>query len=120
MTYAIVQTGGKQYRVEPGDTISVEKLPAEEGNTVELDHVLLVSDDDKTTIGRPTVDGAKVVAEVVQQARGDKIIVLKNKAKVRYTRKQGHRQSLTRLAIKEIVTGAKAPTPRRRRAASGA
>ena len=108
MTYAIVKTGGKQYRVEPGTSIVVEKIKADEGSIVELDDVLLVSDDAATTIGTPNVEGAKVVAEVETQAKGDKIIVLKYKRKIRYAVKSGHRQRLTKLAIKEIVTGGEA------------
>ena len=120
--YAIVETGGKQYRAEPGKTITVEKLAVDEGGTVELDRVLLISDDTSTTIGTPTVEGAKVVAEVAAQAKGDKIIVFKYKRKVRYSVKTGHRQRLTQLAIKEIVTGgaAKAAPARGRKAADGA
>jgi large subunit ribosomal protein L21 len=113
--YAIIQTGGKQYRVEPGKSIIVEKLEGEEGSAIELERVLLVSDDSSTTIGHPYVDGAKVLAEVETQAKGDKIIVFKYKPKVRYSVKNGHRQRLTRLAIKEIVTGAKTTAPRRPR-----
>ena len=121
MNYAIVETGGKQYRVQPGDSITVEKLPGEEGSTVELDRVLLVGQDSGVTVGQPIVDGAKVVAEVVTQARGDKIIVFKYKPKVRYSVKNGHRQSLTRLSIKEIVVGGSASAPRRsRRKSDGA
>ncbi len=121
MNYAIVETGGKQYRVQPGQSISVEKIDAEEGSTVELDRVLLVSQDSQVTVGQPTVDGVKVLAEVEKQGRGDKIIVFKYKPKVRYSVKQGHRQSLTTLSIKEIVTGGgQARAPRRRRQASGA
>jgi len=103
--YAIVETGGKQYRVEPGKSIVVEKLHGDEGSTIELDRVLLVPDDSSTTIGTPLVDGAKVLAEVEKQAKGDKIIVFKYKPKVRYSVKNGHRQQLTKLAIKEILTG---------------
>ena len=121
MTYAIVKTGGKQYRVEPGSSITVEKIAADEGSTVELDEVLMVSDDSSTTIGTPTVEGAKVVAEVEKQAKGDKIIVFKYKPKTRYAVKNGHRQNLTRLAIKEIVTGgAKATSARGKKASDGA
>ena len=121
MTYAIVETGGKQYRVEPGKAITVEKIAADEGATVDLDRVLLVSDGASTTIGTPLVEGAKVTAEVVQQAKGDKIIVFKYKPKTRYSVKTGHRQQLTKLAIKEIVTGATAAAPKRgRRAVDGA
>ena len=121
MTYAIVKTGGKQYRVEPGTSIVVEKIAADEGSTVELDEVLMISDDSSTTIGTPLVEGAKVVAEVETQAKGDKIIVLKYKRKTRYAVKSGHRQRLTKLAIKEIVTGGAAAAPaRRKRATDGA
>jgi large subunit ribosomal protein L21 len=103
MPFAIVQTGGKQHRVEPGQVIEVEKLPAAEGETVELNEVLLISNDNGINYGKPLVDGAKVVARVVKQGRGRKIIVFKYKPKVRYRRKKGHRQSVTRLAIEEIV-----------------
>ena len=111
--YAIIETGGKQYRVQPGKSISVEKIGGEAGSTVELDRVLLVSEDDKLSVGTPTVEGAKVVAEVTEQGRAKKIIILKYKSKTRYRVKTGHRQSLTKLAIKEIVTGGAAPAARR-------
>jgi large subunit ribosomal protein L21 len=101
--YAIVETGGKQYKVQPGDMLQVEKLAAEPGETVDLDRVLMVAgDDDAVNVGTPLIDGAKVVAEVVDQGRGPKIIVFKYKAKVRYRRKTGHRQALTTLRIREI------------------
>ncbi len=101
--YAIVQTGGKQYKVSPGDTIDVERLPVEEGSTIELDRVLLVADGDKVTAGTPTVEGAKVIAQVLGEGKGEKVIVFKYKPKVRYRRKSGHRQIYTRLAIKDII-----------------
>ena len=104
MNYAIIKTGGKQYRVAPGDTIAVEKIAADEGSTIELDDVLLVAQDSGVQVGQPTVDGAKVVAEVAAQGRSRKIIVFKYKPKVRYRIKRGHRQHVTRLSIKEIVT----------------
>ena len=100
--YAILETGGKQYKVRPGDTIQVEKLPGEPGSTVELGQVLLLAGDDSVDVGSPLVEGASVLAEIVDQGRGPKIIVFKYKAKVRYRRKTGHRQSLTTLRIKEI------------------
>ena len=102
--YAVVETGGKQYKVSPGQTIEVEKLTAS-GDTVELDKVYLVADGDKVIVGNPTVPGAKVIANVVGNGKGDKVIVYKFKAKVRYRRKKGHRQPYTKLAIKEIVVG---------------
>lgn len=101
--YAIIQTGGKQYKVSPGETIDVERLPAEEGSTIELDQVLLVADGENVRVGTPTVEGAKVVAEVVGEGKGEKVIVFKYKPKVRYRRMKGHRQTHTRLAIREIV-----------------
>jgi len=105
MPFAVVQTGGKQHRVEPGQTIEVEKLPLEEGQAVELTDVLLVSDDNGLRHGRPLVEGAKVVGRVVKQTRGRKVIVFKYKAKTRYRKKTGHRQAITRIAIENIVTG---------------
>ena len=92
--------------------MDVEKLPGEAGSTVELDRVLLLADGDKMTLGNPTVAGAKVVAKIVETAKGDKIVVFKFKAKTRYRRKVGHRQPYTRLAITDILTGAPAK-PRR-------
>ncbi len=100
--YAVVESGGKQYRVAPGQIVQVDQLNVEEGSTVELDRVLLIADDDRVTVGQPVVAGAKVIAEAVGDKRGSKIIVFKYKPKVRYRRKKGHRQTYTRLAIKEI------------------
>lgn len=100
--YAIIQTGGHQYKVAPGDTIEVEKLDARQGTDVELAEVLMVSGDDGVQIGTPLVGGAKVLARVVSQGKGPKLIIFKYKPKKRYRRKTGHRQSITRLAIKEI------------------
>ena len=99
--YAVVETGGKQYKVQPGESLQVELLPADVGSTVELDRVLLIGGDAGVEVGRPTVAGARVVAEVVAQEKGDKIIVFRYKSKVRYRRKTGHRKRLTRLLIKE-------------------
>ena len=104
--YAVVETGGRQYRVRQGQTITVNKLPVEAGETIELDRVLLVAnegDGGEVAVGQPTVPGAKVIARVVGQERGPKIIVFRYKPKVRYRRKTGHRQHLTRLEIQEIV-----------------
>ncbi|MBA7714985.1 hypothetical protein ES703_124020 [subsurface metagenome] len=101
--YAIIETGGKQYKVAPGQTIDVERLDVDEGNTVELDKVLFIADGDKVTIGTPTIDGAKVIATSQGEGKGKKIIVFKYKPKVRYRKKTGHRQLYTRLAIDKIV-----------------
>jgi len=103
MAYAILKTGGKQYRVRPGDVIEVEKLPVEEGSSIELSDILAVSKDTGLVLGNPMVADAKVLADVRQQARDDKIVVFKYKRKVRYRRKKGHRQPYTRLAITAIV-----------------
>jgi len=102
--YAIVETGGKQYRVKPGDTIAVERLTGEPGEVLDLGRVLLVAGNgDTPRIGSPGVEGAVVRAEVVEHARGEKIIVFRYKSKVRYRRKTGHRQALTRLRITDIL-----------------
>jgi large subunit ribosomal protein L21 len=101
--YAVVETGGKQYRVKVGDTINVEKLDAGAGDEVTLDRVLLVSDDGGVKIGRPVVDGAKVVASVDDHVKGDKIRIFKMRAKKRYRKTIGHRQKLTTLTVKDIV-----------------
>ena len=103
--YAVVETGGKQYRVQVGQTVDVELLPAEIGQTVELDRVLMVGGDADIAVGKPVVPGAKVMATVVGEPRGKKIIVFKYKPKVRYRRTAGHRQDYTRLRIDEIVRG---------------
>lgn len=100
--YAVIETGGKQYRVSPGQTVEVELLPAEPGSSVALDRVLLVSADGNTLVGQPTVPGAAVVATVAREGRGEKIIVFKYKSKKRYRRTQGHRQDYTYLLITDI------------------
>ncbi len=107
MDYAILKTGNKQYRVKPGDVIDVEKLPVEEGSSVELTDVLAISQDGEVTLGTPLVSGASIHAHVREQGKDDKIIVFKYKRKVRYRRKKGHRQPYTRLAITSIWLGDK-------------
>ena len=100
--YAIVRTGGKQYQVEAGDTLRVEKLQGEVGDTVELAEVLLVVDGETVTIGQPQVDGAKVVAKIVEQGRHKKVIVFKKRKRQGYQVKKGHRQMYTALTIETI------------------
>lgn len=100
--YAIVETGGKQYRVQEGDTLFVEKLNVAEGEVVVLDSVLAVSKDGKLTLGTPVVDGAKVEARVAAQGKGKKVIIFKYKPKKDYRKKQGHRQPYTKLLIEKI------------------
>ena len=105
--YAVIETGGKQYRVEVGSEIEVEYLDAEPGQTLELDRVLLVADGDATAIGRPLVDEAHVSASVVRQDRGDKVVVFKYRPKARSRVKHGHRQELTVLRVADIVHGSR-------------
>jgi large subunit ribosomal protein L21 len=102
--YAVIETGGKQYRVAPGKIIDVDYIDVNEGNTVELDKVLLIADDDKIAVGTPTVEGAKVMATSMGNGKAKKIIVFKYKPKVRYRKKTGHRQLYTRLVIDKIIT----------------
>ncbi len=99
--YAIVEASGRQYRVSAGDVIDID-MPAQEGDTLELDRVLLVADGEAVQVGDPTVAGARVVGSVIEVGRGKKIDVRKYKAKVHYHKKTGHRQAYTRLEVKEI------------------
>lgn len=105
--YAVIETGGKQYRVEVGTELEVELLDAEPGKTVTVGRVLLVADGDEASIGRPVVDGAAVSAEVVRQGRGEKLIVFKYGPKTRRRVKKGHRQELTTLRISDITLNGK-------------
>ncbi len=114
--YAIVQTGGKQYKVQAGDTFRVESLPGDQGDEVTLEDVLLLSQDGNLTVGKPLVPGARVTTEVVSKGRGKKIIVFKYKPKTRYRRKNGHRQSYTELRVIGISLDRRRT---RRRVASG-
>lgn len=100
--YAIVETGGKQYRVTPGDTFRVEKLPVDRGVSVALDRVLMVADDDKITIGAPVVEGAKVLCTVLEQDRAKKVVAFRYKAKKNVRVKRGHRQYFSRLRVDSI------------------
>ena len=101
--YAVIETGGKQYRVEVGSEIEVERLAGDPGSEVVLDRVLLVADEAEASVGRPLVEDAHVTASVVRQARGDKIIVFKYRPKARRRVKKGHRQELTVLRVADIV-----------------
>ena len=105
MDYAIIKTGGKQYRVQPGDVLDVEKLPVDVGSVAEFEEVLAVSNGGELNVGTPTVAGAKVLAEVQSHYKDRKILVFKYKAKTRYRRKKGHRQNYTRLLIQDIQAG---------------
>jgi len=119
--YAIIEIGGKQYKVTPGQTIDVDRLDVAQGDTVNLNRVLLIADGDKVTLGTPIVDRAKVVATSQGEGKGKKIIIFRYKPKVRYRKKTGHRQLYTRLVIDKIVESGAAQdkptkkTPRRKK-----
>ncbi len=105
--YALVKTGGKQYRVAKNDTILVERIAADEGSQVFLNDVIMLGDGDKVTIGTPTIAGAAVSATIVRQTRGPKIIIFRRKRRKNHRRTRGHRQDLTLLKITEITEDAK-------------
>jgi large subunit ribosomal protein L21 len=108
--FAVIRTGGKQYRVAPNDIIEIEKIAGKPGDIVELGEVILLGGDGGPKTGSPTIAGALVAAEVIEQKRGEKIIVFKKKRRKNYRRKNGHRQSLTALRITEILTDGKKPS----------
>ncbi len=106
--YAVVKTGGKQYRVAKDDVITIEKLSADAGDTVTLDKVLMIGDGDNVTIGAPFIDGAAVAGEIVEQKRDKKIVVFKKRRRQNYRRKKGHRQHITLMRVTDIIaSGAK-------------
>lgn len=107
--YAVIKTGGKQYRVAPEDVIKIEKVPGEVGETVQFSDVLMLGGD-KPEVGTPMISGASVAAEVLDQGRASKIIVFKKKRRKNYRRTKGHRQELTTVRVTEILTGGKAPS----------
>jgi len=102
--YAIVETGGRQFRMEPDKTLRIPKVEAPVGGTLELDTVLLVQGESGLSVGRPRVDGAKVVAQVVKQGREEKVLIFKKKRRKRYQKKNGHRQPFTEIRVKEILS----------------
>jgi large subunit ribosomal protein L21 len=108
--FAVIRTGGKQYRVAPNDVIKVERLPGATGEVIELAEVLMLGDGDKVTVGAPLVGGACVGASVIAQGQGDKVLVFKKKRRHNYRRKNGHRQDLTVLRITEILTDGQKPS----------
>jgi large subunit ribosomal protein L21 len=107
--YAVIRTGGKQYKVAPQDVLQIEKIEGAAGEPVSFSDVLMVAGESGPTFGAPLVAGAAVSAEVVEQGRGPKIIIFKKKRRQNYRRKRGHRQELTTVRILEILTDAKAP-----------
>lgn len=101
--YAVIKTGGKQYRVEQGDTLAIERLDGDTGAQVSFDEVLLVGSDSATTVGRPLVQGASVRGTIVEQGRAKKVIIFKFRRRKNYKRKKGHRQYFTRVRIDSIA-----------------
>jgi large subunit ribosomal protein L21 len=108
--YAVVSSGGKQYRVEPGSTLTIERLAAEAGATLTFDRVLLIGDGDEVTVGTPVVTGASVSATVLGEELGPKLVIFKFKQKVKYRRRTGHRQHLMRVRIDAITADGKSTT----------
>ncbi|MDH4100369.1 MAG: 50S ribosomal protein L21 [Nitrospirota bacterium] len=100
--YAIIENGGKQYKVAPGETVKLEKIDVKVGDTVELGKVLMIGDGEKVTVGAPAIDGAKVTAKVVEQDREKKVLVFKKKRRKGFKKTIGHRQYYTRVKIQEI------------------
>ncbi len=105
--FAVIRTGGKQYRVQKGDILEIERLEAEAGEVITFDEVLLVDDGENTLIGTPLVENARVKAEVIENFKGEKVIIFKKKRREQYKRKKGHRQLLSRVRIDEIITSVK-------------
>lgn len=103
--YAVIKSGGKQHRVEPGEVVRLEKLAADEGATVDFDEVMLIGEGENVTVGAPFVEGGKVTAEVVNHGRGDKVTIIKMRRRKHYRRQAGHRQWFTEVKIKDIIGG---------------
>ena len=101
--YAVIETGGKQYRVQPGETVVVETLPGESGDAFEFGRVLLISDDESVAVGRPIIEGARVTGQIVEQGLGEKLTVYKFKRRKNYRKRNGHRQPYTAVKIDSVV-----------------
>ncbi len=103
--YAVVESGGRQYKAIKGQAITVDLLPQKAGEQIELERVLLIADDDSVQIGRPVIEGAKVKVTVLAETKGPKVVIYKQHPRKRYRRRSGHRQRYTQLRVDEIVTG---------------
>jgi large subunit ribosomal protein L21 len=101
--YAVITTGGKQYKVSPGDIVRVESLDAKKGDTVELKEVFMIADGDNVSVGKPTLASAKVTAEVVEEGRGGKLVIFKHRRRKGFRRTNGHRQNYTAIKVKDII-----------------
>jgi len=100
--YAVIKTGGKQYKVAPGDMLKIEKLDAKQGDTVELNEVFMIVDGEKVSVGKPTIANAKVTAEVLGDVRGEKLLIFKHRRRKGFRKTIGHRQDFTTIKVKEI------------------
>ncbi len=101
--YAVIKTGGKQYKVSPGDVVRVESLDAKKGDTIEIKDVIMISDGDKMSVGKPMLASAKVTAEVVEEDRGVKLLIFKHRRRKGFRKTNGHRQNYTAIKVKEIT-----------------
>ena len=101
--YAVIATGGKQYKVAPGDVVRVETLDAKKGDTIELKEVYMIADGEKVSVGKPTLASARVTAEVVAEGRGEKLIIFKHRKRKGFRKTNGHRQNYTAIKVKEIL-----------------
>jgi large subunit ribosomal protein L21 len=101
--YAVINTGGKQYKVSPGDVVRVESLDAKKGDTIELKDVFMIADGDKVSVGKPRLESARVTAEVMGDGRGEKLLIFKHRRRKGYRRTNGHRQNFTAIKVKEII-----------------
>jgi large subunit ribosomal protein L21 len=101
--YAVITTGGKQYKVSPGDVVRVESLDAKKGDTIELKDVFMIADGDKVSVGKPKLESARVTAEVLGEGRGEKLLIFKHRKRKGYRRTNGHRQNFTAIKVKEII-----------------
>jgi large subunit ribosomal protein L21 len=101
--YAVISTGGKQYKVSPGDVVRVETLDAKKGETIELKDVRMIADGDNISVGKPTLASAKVTVEVVEEGRGEKLLIFKHRRRKAFRKTNGHRQNYTAIKIKEIT-----------------
>lgn len=101
--YAVIKSGGKQYKVSPGDVVRVESLEAKKGDTVEIKDVYMIADGDKLSVGKPMLTSAKVTAEVVEEGRGEKLLIFKHRRRKGFRRTNGHRQNYTAIKVKEIT-----------------
>ncbi len=101
--YAVIATGGKQYKVAPGDVVRVESLDAKKGDTIELKDIFMIADDDKISVGKPVLASAKVTAEILGEGRGEKLLIFKHRRRKGFRKTNGHRQNYTTIKIKEII-----------------